>query len=102
MYVVLAWIIKALAVVGDGGNGLYCVLPFRLIGVELVEQFALSLNMKAEIMPKPQSDFDFLDPRPLKSYLDSTKFIKATDVRFTSMREVFQQFATELDFPSKS
>jgi len=44
--------------------------------VELVEQFALSLNMKAKIMSKPQSDFDFLDPRPLKSYLDSTKFIK--------------------------
>jgi dTDP-4-dehydrorhamnose reductase len=70
--------------------------------VELVKQFALSLNVKAKIMSTPQSDFDFLDPRPLKSYLDSTKFIKATDVRFTSMREVFQQFVTKLDSPSKS
>ena len=41
--------------------------------VELVEQFALSLNMKAKIMSKPQPGFDFLDPRPLKSYFDSTK-----------------------------
>ena len=70
--------------------------------VELVKQFALSLNMKGEIVSKPQSDFGFLDPRPLKSSLDSTKFIKATDVRFTSMREIFQQFATKRDPLSKS
>lgn len=99
--------------VGDVARGVFQGCKYGLKGVynlanteyfsrvELVEQFALSLDMKAKIVAKPQSDFDFLDPRPLKSYLDSTKFIEATGVRFTSMREVFQQFAIKLDSLSK-
>jgi dTDP-4-dehydrorhamnose reductase len=59
---------------------------------ELARQFVLTLNKKCKVICKLQQEFNFLDQRPLKSYLDSTKFKKATGMRFTSMREVFRLF----------
>lgn len=59
---------------------------------ELARQFVFALGCKAEVAAKPVEDFGFLDRRPLKSYLDSTKFVKATGMRFTSMREVMNSF----------
>lgn len=62
---------------------------------ELARQFVAALGGEAVVVAKPQEDFNFLDPRPLKSYLDSTRFLKATGMRFTSMREVFNAFAAK-------
>ena len=59
---------------------------------ELARQFAIMLGREALIVSKPMEEFGFKDPRPLKSYLDSTKFVKATGMRFTSMREVMNSF----------
>jgi dTDP-4-dehydrorhamnose reductase len=59
---------------------------------ELARQFVLALGKKREVACKPQSFFNFCDPRGLKSYLDSTKFITTTGFRFTSMREVMKNF----------
>jgi len=64
---------------------------------ELAKQFALALNKKADIVSKTQKEIKLLDMRPLKSYLDSTKFIKATGMRFTTMRGVFNNFINKLE-----
>lgn len=59
---------------------------------ELARQFVNILGREATIISKPMEDFGFLDGRPLKSYLDSTKFVNATGMRFTSMRTVMNSF----------
>lgn len=59
---------------------------------ELAMQFVANLGGNTEVICKPQSEFGFLEVRPKKSYLDSSRFVKATDMRFTSMREVFRIF----------
>ncbi|MBI4676447.1 MAG: sugar nucleotide-binding protein [Elusimicrobia bacterium] len=78
-------------------KGLYHVAnPEFFSREELARQFALALGREAAIESKPQSEFAFDDPRPLKTYLDATKFIKAADFRFTSMRETFADFRARL------
>lgn len=59
---------------------------------ELARQFVFALGKEAKIISKPQDSFNFLSRRPLKSYLDSTKLVKALGIRFTSMREVINSF----------
>ena len=59
---------------------------------ELARQFFRELGRDAEIVCKTHEELNLLDRRPLRSYLDSTKFVKATGMQFTSMREVFQSF----------
>jgi dTDP-4-dehydrorhamnose reductase len=59
---------------------------------ELARQFAFASGNEAAIISKPLEEFPFDDPRPLKSYLDSTKFIHATGTTFTSMREAFHNY----------
>jgi len=59
---------------------------------ELARQFAFMLGREASIVSKPMEEFGFLDRRPLKSYLDSTKFVESTGMRFTSMRGVIRSF----------
>jgi dTDP-4-dehydrorhamnose reductase len=63
---------------------------------ELAAQFALAMGAKTEIVSKPQAEFQFAELRPLKSYLDATKLILATGMRFTSVREMFQRFQDHL------
>jgi dTDP-4-dehydrorhamnose reductase len=74
--------------------GLYHIAnPEPFTREELARRFAKALNAKAETIVKPIQDFSFLEPRPLKTYLDSTKFIKATGMKFTPMQAVFEAFA---------
>lgn len=63
---------------------------------ELARQFVRTLNEQAEFVTKPESEFNFADRRTLKAYMDSTRFVKATDMRFTSMREVFESYKQKL------
>ena len=77
----------------NGLSGIYNIAnPEFFLRDELARQFALALGRAAQIISKPQSEFNFVEPRPLKSYLDSSKFIKTTGMYFTSMREVFNTF----------
>ncbi len=81
----------------NGLSGIYNLAnPEFFLRDELARQFALALGRKAQIISKPQAEFDFVEPRPLKSYLDSSRFIKATGMQFTSMREVFNTFKIRL------
>lgn len=74
-------------------SGLYHVAnPEAFAREELARRFASALGAKAEIVSRPLESFGFDDPRPLKTTLDSTKFIRATDCRFTPMKEVFRDF----------
>ncbi|MBI5882100.1 MAG: sugar nucleotide-binding protein [Elusimicrobia bacterium] len=63
---------------------------------ELALQFALAMGRRVEIVSKPLAEFDFEDPRPLKTYLDATKFINAAEFRFTPMRSVFASFLSRV------
>lgn len=63
---------------------------------ELAHQFLVALDRKAEIVVKPVEEFGFPERRSMKTYLDSSKFNKAADMRFTPMREVFSSFAAKI------
>lgn len=63
---------------------------------ELARQFLAALGLDGRVECRPQAAFGFADLRPRKSYLDSTRFVRATGVRFTSMREVFVAFRQKL------
>jgi len=60
---------------------------------ELAAGFLAATGLKAEIASKPQSAFRFDDPRPTRTCLDSSKFIRATGLQFTPMRQVLATFA---------
>ena len=56
---------------------------------ELARAFCRVLDLPGEVVSKPQDAFPFADPRPLKTYLDSSRFAAATGFRFTTMRQTF-------------
>lgn len=59
---------------------------------DLAQQFAQALGETCEIQMKTQQELNFKEPRPQKSYLNSTKFINATNYKFTPMTKVFSRF----------
>ncbi|MEX2287275.1 MAG: sugar nucleotide-binding protein [Planctomycetaceae bacterium] len=59
---------------------------------ELARQFAHACGLSAEIVVKPMDEFAFEDPRPVKTYLDGSRFIEETGLLMTTMRAVFQNF----------
>lgn len=84
-----------------GLRGVYHVAnPEFFAREELARQFAWALDRDPVIVSRPQSDFAFDDPRPEKTYLDATKFSRAADFRFTSMREAFLSFRARLEAPT--
>ena len=64
---------------------------------ELAQQFVWALGRQAEVVCKPEREFKLLERRAAKTYLDSTKFVKTTGMRFTSMREVFNIISQNLE-----
>jgi dTDP-4-dehydrorhamnose reductase len=79
-------------------SGLYNMAnPVFFPREELAKQFGLALGKKVNIVCKEQEEFNFAERRTEKSYLDSTKFLKATGMQFTSMREVFMSFISKLE-----
>ncbi len=64
---------------------------------ELARQFCNSLGKTPNVTSKPVESFGFADKRALKSYLDGARFCRATGMRFTSMREVFQSFQKNVE-----
>jgi dTDP-4-dehydrorhamnose reductase len=57
---------------------------------ELASQFCRFLGVQSAIIVKPQEAFGFADTRPLKTYLDSSAFVRATGMRFTPMSETWR------------
>ena len=90
--------------VEDMARALLLACEHRLTGVyhtanteyfsreELARQFCALMGINGEVSARPMSSFTFADPRPLKTYLDSSRFIRETGMRFTSMRETILEF----------
>lgn len=64
---------------------------------ELARQFGMALGFETKIISKPMEEFQLLDKRPMKSYFDGSKFVKATGMRFTSMHSVFDEFKKKMN-----
>ena len=64
---------------------------------ELARQFALALARKSNIKLISEKELNFNEFRPPKTFLNSTKFIKATGFNFTLMKEVFVLFQKNTD-----
>ena len=64
----------------------------------LAAAFAQALGEKCQIQMKTQQELNFKEPRPQKSYLNSTKFIKATNYEFSTMSTVFSRFKDHLQY----
>ncbi len=74
-------------------SGLYHIAnPEYFTREELARQFFRFLGIKADIRTRTQEEMGFIDLRPIKTYLDSTKFVEATGMTFTPMRKVFEIF----------
>lgn len=77
-------------------SGAYNVAnPEFFTRAELVKQFMSAVGKKVDILLKSHEEFNFADFRIKNSYLDASKFIKETGIRFTSMREVFNSFISK-------
>lgn len=59
---------------------------------ELARQFCYAMGKHPNVVSRPLEDFAFPDKRALKCYLDGTKFVEASGMRFTPMRKVFRAF----------
>jgi len=69
---------------------------------ELATQFCHALGRSPTVLSKPLEEFNFPDRRALKSYLDGTRFVQATGMRFTPMREVFRRFRLRIERSEKA
>lgn len=63
---------------------------------ELARQFVRALRLSVPVVVKRQEEFNFAEPRPMLDYLDSTKFLQATDLRFTTAATVFARLRTQI------
>jgi dTDP-4-dehydrorhamnose reductase len=63
---------------------------------ELARQFFRILGKQARIVCKTQEELNFIDLRPEKTYLDSTRFQRDANFRFTSVRESIRTFMDNL------
>jgi len=81
-----------------GLNGTYHVSNSEFFTrEELANHFVKALNKKIDVISIPHNEFNFADLRPLKTYLDSSKFIDATKLSFTTMRKVYLSFLNNLN-----
>jgi dTDP-4-dehydrorhamnose reductase len=74
-------------------SGIYHVANTEFFTREgLAKEFVKALGAEADVATRPVEFFNFADKRSIETHLDSGKFIKATGMRFTTMREVFNRF----------
>ncbi len=59
---------------------------------ELARQFCYAMGKTPNVISRALEDFAFPDKRALKCYLDGSKFVEASELRFTPMRKVFCAF----------
>ena len=58
----------------------------------LARHFFRTRGVSAEVVARPMAAFEFADPRPLNTYLDSSRFAAASGFRFTPMSVVMARF----------
>lgn len=59
----------------------------------LARHFLRAVGLPGKVVARPMREFGFADPRPLNTYLDSSRFGAATGLRFTPMSAVMGRFA---------
>ena len=76
-----------------GLSGVYNVAnPEFFSRADLAREFLRALGGVGDVIERPQESLGFSDLRPLKTYLDPSKFSNATGMRFTPVREAIQKF----------
>jgi dTDP-4-dehydrorhamnose reductase len=86
--------------IGCGQNlgGVYNIAnPEFFTREELARQFFRILGAPARIICKTQEELNFVDLRPEKTYLDSSRFQRDAGFHFTSVRETIQTFIGNLN-----
>jgi dTDP-4-dehydrorhamnose reductase len=90
--------------VDDVARGIVAACALNLTGVyhlanpesiarsDLAAGFVEAIGLDARIVCREQSQFGFADLRPLQCSLDSSRFIAATRLRFTPLREIFATY----------
>ena len=58
----------------------------------LARHFFRTMGVPADVQTRPMAAFGFADPRPLNTYLDSSRFAAETGFRFTPMSAVARRF----------
>jgi dTDP-4-dehydrorhamnose reductase len=91
-------VVRALMTANDLGlTGTYHVSNTEFfVRDELARQFARALTLQVPVVVKRQEEFNFAEPRPVLDYLDSTKFLEATNFRFTTASAVFARLRTQV------
>ena len=59
---------------------------------ELARKFVELSGVDLDVLTQPLESFPFDDPRPLRTYLDNAKFIEATGMSFTPIKDVMTRF----------
>ena len=85
---------RAVALICQQGlTGVFHVVnPEYFYRDELARQFCLAAGRAPHVVTKPLKEFHFADNRAPKACLDGSKFLRATGMRFTCVREVMESF----------
>jgi dTDP-4-dehydrorhamnose reductase len=76
-----------------GLSGIYHVAnPEFFARDELARQFFRGIGISAQIVRRPENTFRLPEGRALKSYLDSTRFVRRTGFRFSTVSEIIRSF----------
>jgi len=65
---------------------------------ELANLFKSLLGRKIPVINKTEKELGIIDPRPIKGHLNSSKFIEATKMKYTPMRNVINRFKSNIDY----
>ncbi len=64
---------------------------------ELANLFKSLIGRKIPVINKTEKELGIIDPRPIKGHLNSSKFIEATKMRYTPMRNVINRFKFNIE-----
>jgi dTDP-4-dehydrorhamnose reductase len=84
-----------------GLSGVYNVANPEYFGrADLAREFLRALDCTVEVIEQSQESLGFSDLRPLKTYLNSSKFSHATGLRFSPVSEAIQEFLARTRRPT--
>lgn len=74
-------------------RGLYNIISNECFSrKEMASQFLEYMQLKADVIEKDISEFNFKDNRPLKIQMCNDKFVNATNYNFKSIETVFKEY----------
>jgi dTDP-4-dehydrorhamnose reductase len=86
----------------QGLAGVYNVAnPEFFSRADLAREFLRAMRADVDVIERSQEELGFSDLRPLRTYLDPSKFSNATGMRFTPVREAIQRFLAKATKPSE-